>query len=62
MEIFAEPPRRSHREGPFNHGSLVADGTLGEIKKAYARSGGETLEEIFLRLTASQPDLEHTAR
>ena len=54
--------RLADRVAILNHGSLVANGTLGEIKKAYARSGGETLEEIFLRLTASQPDLEHTAR
>ena len=54
--------RLADRIAILNHGSLVADGTLEEIKKAYGRSGGETLEEIFLRLTASQPDLEHAAR
>jgi ABC-2 type transport system ATP-binding protein len=54
--------RLADRIAILNHGSLVADGTLGEIKKAYAGSGSDTLEEIFLRLTASQPNLEHTAR
>ena len=39
----------------LNHGSLVADGTLREIQEAHGRPGGGTLEEIFLRLTAS-PD------
>ena len=54
--------RLADRIAILDHGSLVADGTLGEIKKAHARSGGETLEEIFLRLTGSQDDPERTAR
>ncbi len=54
--------RLADRVAILNHGSLVADGTLREIKKAYARSGGETLEEIFLRLTASQDVAELAAR
>ena len=54
--------RLADRIAILNHGSLVADGTLGEIKKAYAGSGSETLEEIFLGLTASRPNLEHPAR
>ncbi len=54
--------RLADRIAILDHGSLVADGTLGEIKEAHARSGGDTLEEIFLRLTASQADAEHAAR
>jgi ABC-2 type transport system ATP-binding protein len=54
--------RLADRIAILNHGSLVADGTLGEIKEAHAVWGGETLEEIFLRLTASQHDAEHAAR
>ena len=46
----------------LDHGSLVADGTLGEIKEAHAVWGGETLEEIFLRLTASRDVAELAAR
>ena len=54
--------RLADRIAILDHGSLVADGTMGEIKEAHARSGGDTLEEIFLRLTASQADAEHAAR
>jgi ABC-2 type transport system ATP-binding protein len=53
--------RLADRIAILDHGSLVADGTLGEIKEAHARSGRDTLEEIFLRLTASQADAEHAA-
>ena len=52
--------RLADRIAILDHGSLVAAGTLKEIKAAHARSGRDTLEEIFLRLTASQP--EHTSR
>ncbi len=45
----------------LNHGSLVADGTLREIKEAHGRPGGGTLEEIFLRLTASPDYAERAA-
>ena len=54
--------RLADRIAILRHGSLVADGTLRQIKEAHARSGSETLEEIFLRLTASQRDREYTAR
>ena len=54
--------RLADRIAILDHGSLVVDGTLGEIKKAYARSGSETLEEIFLRLTASRKDPELAPR
>jgi ABC-2 type transport system ATP-binding protein len=54
--------RLADRIAILNHGSLVADGTLKEIKEAHARSGGEPLEEIFLRLTASTRDREHAAK
>jgi ABC-2 type transport system ATP-binding protein len=54
--------RLADRIAILHHGSLVADGTLGEIKEAHARSRSDTLEEIFLSLTASQADAEHAAR
>lgn len=54
--------RLADRIAILNHGSLVADGTLQEIKEAHARSRAETLEEIFLRLTASRNDAELAAR
>jgi ABC-2 type transport system ATP-binding protein len=50
--------RLADRIAILNHGTLVAYGTLREIKKAHARPGRQTLEEIFLRLTASKPDTE----
>ena len=54
--------RLADRIAILNHGSLVADGTLQELKEAHARHGRETLEEIFLRLTASHDVAEGTAR
>ncbi len=54
--------RLADRIAILNHGSLVADGPLGEIKRAHARPGSATLEEIFLRLTASSRDPEHAAK
>jgi len=54
--------RLADRIAILNHGSLVADGTLQELKEAHARHGRETLEEIFLRLTASHGDAEGAAR
>ena len=53
--------RLADRIAILDHGSLVADGTLGEIKNAHARSGRDTLEEIFLRLTAAQVSAERAA-
>ncbi len=53
--------RLADRIAILNHGSLVADGTLQELKEAHARHGRETLEEIFLRLTASHVDAEGAA-
>jgi len=54
--------RLADRIAILNHGSLVADGTLQELKEAHARHGHETLEEIFLRVTASHDDAEGAAR
>ncbi len=54
--------RLADRIAILDHGSLVADGTLGEIKEAHARSGGDTLEEIFLKLTASQAAAAHATK
>ncbi len=54
--------RLADRIAILNHGSLVANGTLQELKEAHARHGRETLEEIFLRLTASHDDAEGAAR
>jgi ABC-2 type transport system ATP-binding protein len=53
--------RLADRIAILNHGSLVADGTLQELKEAHAHHGRETLEEIFLRLTASHDDVEGAA-
>jgi ABC-2 type transport system ATP-binding protein len=50
--------RLADRIAILNHGTLVADGTLGEIKKTHTHPGRQTLEEIFLRLTASKPGAE----
>ncbi len=52
--------RLADRIAILNHGSLVADGTLQELKEAHARHGRETLEEIFLRLTASGHEPAHS--
>ena len=54
--------RLADRIAILNHGSLVADGTLQELKEAHARHGRETLEEIFLRLTASHDDAKGAAK
>ena len=50
--------RLADRIAILNRGSLVADGSLQEIRKAHARPGRRTLEEIFLGLTASKPGAE----
>ncbi len=54
--------RLADRIAILNHGSLVADGTLQELKEAHARHGRETLEEIFLRLTDSHDDAKGAAK
>jgi ABC-2 type transport system ATP-binding protein len=45
-----EADRVAHRVGVIDHGKLVAQGTPQEIKQ---RTGTETLEEAFLKLTGS---------
>ena len=54
--------RLADRIAILNHGSLVAEGPLEEIKRAHARTGSATLEEIFLKLTASSRAPEHAAK
>ena len=51
--------RLSDRVAILGHGRLVADGTLGELRSAHARSALETLEDIFLRLTKAEDEPEH---
>ena len=51
--------RLADRIAIIHHGRLVADATFGELQKAHSRSGRETLEEIFLGLTASENDPRH---
>ena len=51
--------RLSDRVAILDHGRLVADGTLGELRSAHARSALETLEDIFLRLTKAEDEPEH---
>jgi ABC-2 type transport system ATP-binding protein len=36
----------------INQGSVVARGPIAELHAQYAQSAGDTLEDIFLRLTA----------
>ena len=36
----------------INQGSVVARGSIGELRAQYGQSAGDTLEDIFLRLTA----------
>ena len=54
--------RLADRIAILHRGRLVADGTLGDLQEAYARSGRETLEEIFLRLTSAEAAPEHASR
>jgi ABC-2 type transport system ATP-binding protein len=35
----------------INQGSVVARGSIGELREQYSQSAGDTLEDIFLRLT-----------
>jgi ABC-2 type transport system ATP-binding protein len=51
--------RLADRIAILDHGRLVADGTLEELQAAHSCSTSETLEEIFLRLTASQAEPAH---
>ena len=57
--IMEVAERLADRLAIINHGKLVAHGTLPELREAHARSGHETLEEIFLRLTASEHEPAH---
>jgi len=57
--IMEVAERLADRLAIINHGKLVAHGTLEELREAHARSGRETLEEIFLRLTASEHEPVH---
>ena len=39
----------------INEGVLVANGSIGELRSRYGQPGSDTLEDIFLRLTARPP-------
>ena len=39
----------------MNEGSVVAGGSLGELLAHYGQSAGETLEDVFVRLTTRPP-------
>ena len=54
--------RLADRIAILDHGRLVAAGTLAELRETHARSGPGTLEEIFLRLTASRDGLVNTVK
>jgi len=54
--------RLADRIAILSKGTLVADGTLQELRQAYARPGSASLEEIFLRLTASRQDPGSSAK
>jgi ABC-2 type transport system ATP-binding protein len=43
--------RFAHRLAILHRGALVAEGTLAELRQRFGRRPGETLEELFLRLT-----------
>jgi ABC-2 type transport system ATP-binding protein len=45
-----EAERVAHRSAMIDHGQIVAQGTLAELKQ---RTGKETLEQAFLALTGS---------
>ncbi len=51
--------RLADRIAILDHGRLIADGTLGELQVAHSGSARDTLEEIFLRLTASEGEPAH---
>ena len=44
-------------EGGAEGGSIIAVGTPAELRKQSGEAGG--LEEVFLKLTAHEPDYEH---
>jgi ABC-2 type transport system ATP-binding protein len=39
----------------INEGAVVAKGSIGDLRTQYGQSPGDTLEDIFLRLTARPP-------
>ncbi len=43
--------RLADRIAIIDHGRLIADGTLAELRTAHGQTSGESLEAIFLRLT-----------
>jgi ABC-2 type transport system ATP-binding protein len=52
--ILEVAERMAERIGVLNHGRLVAEGTLAELRARIGR-GGTTLEDIFLDLVAEGP-------
>jgi ABC-2 type transport system ATP-binding protein len=47
--ILEVAERMAQRIGIIQHGRLIAEGTLGELR---ARTDGGTLEDMFLQLTS----------
>ncbi len=44
--------RLADRIAVIHHGRLIADGTLQDLRRLFGRAAGESLEDIFLRITA----------
>ena len=49
---MTEAEKVCNRIGMIHHGRLLAEGSLEELRAAY---GEESLEDIFLKLTARPP-------
>ncbi len=50
--ILEVAERLADRIGIVDHGRLIAEGTLPELKSALGRGGSATLEDVFLAATA----------
>jgi ABC-2 type transport system ATP-binding protein len=46
------------RIGILNHGKLVAEGTLEELRTAAHEAGAASLEDIFLKLTEEEESVK----
>ena len=53
--ILEVAERMAERIGVINHGRLIAEGTLAELR-GQAGGGNASLEDIFLELVADQTD------
>jgi ABC-2 type transport system ATP-binding protein len=50
--ILEVAERLADRIGIVDHGRLIAEGTLAELRSAQGSSGAATLEDVFLAVTA----------